>query len=171
MDTATGDVEAPKDPGVQQTHYQSFSEKDFEGKYKCWYNIYVYKCLPFYIARIPYRNDVIHVANTRNTCELIIWDKYKLITGAARSKAWVCGLSLAGIAGSNPSGDMEVCLLCFCVLWDRGLCDGLISGPKVSYWMWWWSLHNEEDLAQQVLLHNKKNIYTHVLVYLVQRNG
>jgi hypothetical protein len=35
MDTTTGDVEAPKDPGVQQTHYQSFSEKDFEGKYKC----------------------------------------------------------------------------------------------------------------------------------------
>ncbi|KAJ4442045.1 hypothetical protein ANN_11911 [Periplaneta americana] len=32
MDTTTGDDEAPKDPGVQQTHYQSFSEKDFEEK-------------------------------------------------------------------------------------------------------------------------------------------
>lgn len=31
MDTTTGDVEAPKDPGIQQTHSQSFSEKDFEG--------------------------------------------------------------------------------------------------------------------------------------------
>ena len=30
---------------------------------------------------------------------------------AARSKAWVCGLSLAGIAGSNPAGDMDVCIL------------------------------------------------------------
>ena len=30
---------------------------------------------------------------------------------AARSKAWVCGRSLAGIAGSNPTGGMEVCLL------------------------------------------------------------
>ena len=30
---------------------------------------------------------------------------------AARSKAWVCGHSLAGIAGSNPVGGMDVCLL------------------------------------------------------------
>ena len=27
---------------------------------------------------------------------------------AARSRAWVCGRSLAGIAGSNPAGDMVV---------------------------------------------------------------
>jgi len=31
--------------------------------------------------------------------------------GAARSKAWVCGRSPAEIAGSNPSEDMDVCLL------------------------------------------------------------
>ena len=30
---------------------------------------------------------------------------------AARSKAWVCDYSLAGIAGSNPAGGMDVCLL------------------------------------------------------------
>jgi hypothetical protein len=30
---------------------------------------------------------------------------------AARSMAWVCGRSLAGILGSNPAGDMDVCLL------------------------------------------------------------
>jgi hypothetical protein len=30
---------------------------------------------------------------------------------AARSKAWVCGRSLAGIVGSNLAGDMDVCLL------------------------------------------------------------
>ena len=29
----------------------------------------------------------------------------------ALSKAWVCGRSLAGIAGSNPSGSMDVFLL------------------------------------------------------------
>jgi hypothetical protein len=29
---------------------------------------------------------------------------------AARSKAWVCGRSLAGIVGSNPAGGMEVCV-------------------------------------------------------------
>ena len=27
---------------------------------------------------------------------------------AARSKAWVCGRSVAGIVGSNPAGDMDV---------------------------------------------------------------
>jgi len=30
---------------------------------------------------------------------------------AVRSEAWVCGRSLAGIAGSNPAGGMDVCLL------------------------------------------------------------
>jgi len=29
----------------------------------------------------------------------------------ARSKAWVCGSSFAGIVGSNPTGGMDVCLL------------------------------------------------------------
>ena len=30
---------------------------------------------------------------------------------ATRSKAWVHGRSLAGIAGLNPAGIMDVCLL------------------------------------------------------------
>ena len=30
---------------------------------------------------------------------------------AARSKAWVCGRSPAGIVGSNPTGGMDACLL------------------------------------------------------------
>ena len=30
---------------------------------------------------------------------------------AARSKAWVCGRSLAVIVGSNIAGGMDVCLL------------------------------------------------------------
>ena len=33
------------------------------------------------------------------------------IAVAARSKAWVYGRQLAGIAGSNPAGRMVVCLL------------------------------------------------------------
>ena len=33
---------------------------------------------------------------------------------AERSKAWVCSCSPAGIAGSNPAGGMDVCLLCVC---------------------------------------------------------
>ena len=31
---------------------------------------------------------------------------------AERSKARVCGRSLAGIAGSNPAGGMDVCIVC-----------------------------------------------------------
>ena len=33
------------------------------------------------------------------------------ISVVAPSKAWVCGHSLAGIAGANPTGGMDVCLL------------------------------------------------------------
>ena len=31
---------------------------------------------------------------------------------AERSKAMVCGRSLAGVAGSNPAGGMDVCVMC-----------------------------------------------------------
>ena len=31
---------------------------------------------------------------------------------AERSKARVCGRSLAEVAGSNPAGDMDVCVVC-----------------------------------------------------------
>jgi len=37
---------------------------------------------------------------------------------AARSKSWVCGRSLAGIAGSNPVRGIDVCpLWVLCVVW------------------------------------------------------
>jgi len=36
---------------------------------------------------------------------------YVPIPVAARSKSWVCGRSLTRIAGSNPTGDIEVFLL------------------------------------------------------------
>ena len=48
---------------------------------------------------------------------------------AARSKAWVSGRSLAGIAGSNPAEGMDVYCEC-CVLSGRGLCEGLITRPE-----------------------------------------
>jgi hypothetical protein len=49
-------------------------------------------------------------------------------------KAWVCGLLVAGIAGSNP---VEACMFVSCVYVvlscvDRGLCDGLITVPEKS---------------------------------------
>jgi hypothetical protein len=48
----------------------------------------------------------------------------------APSKAWVCGGSLPGIAGSNLAGSMDVCP-CECrMLIPIGLCDGLITRPE-----------------------------------------
>ena len=35
----------------------------------------------------------------------------RAIPVAARSKAWACGRSLAGYAGSNPAGGMDVYFL------------------------------------------------------------
>ena len=44
-------------------------------------------------------------------CLLSVMCMIPLIPVAARSKAWVCGRSLDGTAGSNLAGDMDVCLL------------------------------------------------------------
>ena len=55
----------------------------------------------------------------------------KPIPVAERSKVWVCSPSPAGIAGSNPAGGMDVCLLL-----DRGLFDGPIPRPEDSYGLW-----------------------------------
>ena len=46
----------------------------------------------------------------------------------ARSKGWICGLSLAGITGSNYARGTGVCCGC-CV---RDLCVGLITRPEES---------------------------------------
>jgi hypothetical protein len=61
---------------------------------------------------------------------------------AARSKAWICSLFFAGIAGSNSAGVwMSVSCEC-CVLPGRVLCIGLITRPEESYrvwYVWMWS--------------------------------
>ena len=51
---------------------------------------------------------------------------------AARFKASVCFHSLVGIAGSNPAGGMDICVLECCVLSGRGLCDGPITRQEES---------------------------------------
>ena len=48
---------------------------------------------------------------------------------AARFKLWVCGRTIPGIAGLNPTGGMNVTCEC-CVLSGRGLCDGPITRPE-----------------------------------------
>jgi hypothetical protein len=68
---------------------------------------------------------------------LRVTSRYKLIVEcnlpiplAARSKAWVCGFSLAGTVGSNPGGDMDVCL--FKILPDgRSMCRADHSSTDV----------------------------------------
>jgi hypothetical protein len=53
-----------------------------------------------------------------------------------RSKAYVCGRLVAGVAGLNPARGMDVCLLCLYIVLScvgRGLCDGLITRPEESY--------------------------------------
>jgi hypothetical protein len=55
---------------------------------------------------------------------------------ATRSKAWVCGCSLAGMwVRILPGAWMSVSCEC-CVLSGRGLCDGLITCPEESYRVW-----------------------------------
>jgi hypothetical protein len=79
---------------------------------------------------------------------------------AARSKVWVCGRSLAGIAASNPARGMDV------------------SRQEESYrvrcaWVRSWSLDNEEALAPYGLLrHEKKypNTNTKVSRYAVAKS-
>jgi hypothetical protein len=70
---------------------------------------------------------------------------------AARSTAWVCGRSLAGTVGSNPTGGMDVSLLyMLCVVRKRCLCRvdhssrGVQPSVCVCLWVWYWSFGNEE---------------------------
>ena len=60
-------------------------------------------------------------------------EAFEAIPVAARSKASVCGRSVAAIASSNPAGgmDMSVCCEC-CVLLGTGPCIGLITRPEES---------------------------------------
>ena len=51
---------------------------------------------------------------------------------AARSKAWVCGLSLAGTAGSYSAANMAVSCEC-CEFSGRRLGDGPIPRPEETY--------------------------------------
>jgi len=54
----------------------------------------------------------------------------------ARSKAWVCGRSFVGIAGSNPALGYVCLSVVSAVLSGRGLCDELNTRPQESYRLW-----------------------------------
>jgi hypothetical protein len=64
---------------------------------------------------------------------LFVQEIIMLIDVGARSKEWVCGRLLAGIADLNPSGAW-MSVSCECRLLScRGLCDGLFTRPGESY--------------------------------------
>jgi hypothetical protein len=48
-------------------------------------------------------------------------------------KVWVCGRSLAGIAGASPAGGVFVSCEC-CVLSRTGRCDGPLSLQRTPTW-------------------------------------
>jgi hypothetical protein len=82
---------------------------------------------------------------------------------AARSKAYVCGRSTTAIVVSNPTGVMDVCLLC--VLSGRGLCDELITRPEESYRPWRFVVcHQETSWYEEAIaragLHSQRNKQT-----------
>jgi hypothetical protein len=55
---------------------------------------------------------------------------------AVRSREWVCGRLVVGIAGLNPAEGMDVCLLCLYVVLSgvgRGLYDGVVICPEEPY--------------------------------------
>jgi hypothetical protein len=58
---------------------------------------------------------IVSIFTEYNECEEVksqdITQHYRGLM-ADRSKTWVCGRSLAGIAVSNPAGSMDACLLC-----------------------------------------------------------
>jgi len=75
---------------------------------------------------------------TRLTLEFVIWKKEtKSDLLATRSKAWVCGRSLAGIASSYPAGG-HVCVSLVSVVCCQAevICVGLITHPEESYRVW-----------------------------------
>jgi hypothetical protein len=73
-------------------------------------------CRPVSFSRRTLLRGVSKQASTTLNCMypnniFTVFAVYLLIPAVARSKAEVCGLSLAGIAGSKPAGSTVVCFL------------------------------------------------------------
>jgi len=58
------------------------------------------------------------------------------ISVAARSEAEAFLRLLSGLAGSSPTGDMDVSYEC-CLWSGRGICDGTIPRQEEPYRVWW----------------------------------
>jgi len=67
-------------------------------------------CTKFYWKASKKETNIEGVCSS-NITQLLLEKRIESIPVVARSKAWVCCRSLAGIAGSNPNGEMDVFLL------------------------------------------------------------
>ena len=95
--------------------------------------------------------QIIYMIQTTTGTEFSVYtvwyDVKEPLTVAARSKAWVCGRWLAGIAGSKPAeARMSLSFECR-LLSGRGLYVGLITRPEEAcrvrcVCVWSWSLDN-----------------------------
>ena len=87
---------------------------------------------------------------------------------AARSKAWVCGRSIAGVVGSKPTGDVDVCCGS-CVLSLRRV-DHSSRGvllTVVRRCVWSRNLMNEEALAHWGLVRQKQTKKNEYVLFVV----
>jgi len=88
----------------------------------------------------------------------------------ARSKAWIFGISIGGIAGSNPTRMHGYLSWVLCVV--SGLCDGPITGPEESYRVCGvFQLDGKASIMRPWLLGAvaplKKNNYPYLVTYYI----
>ena len=67
-----------------------------------------YKCSQYLIL---FSHHVYIAGCFLGICLFALGKKREPIPEAERSKAWIFGHSLVGIAGSNPAGGMDVCFM------------------------------------------------------------
>ena len=91
------------------------------------------------------------------------------ISVAERSKARVYGRSLAGIAGSNPAGDMNVCLLWVLCVVKKSLrrtdpSSRVVLPNVVRHCLWSTNLEQEAALTRVGLLRQKKKVIIIIII-------
>ena len=98
---------------------------------------------------------------------------YLPVPVAAWSKAWVCGRSLDGIAGSNPARGMDVCLLwVLCVVRQRSLRRAYLSSRRILPTVQCLSMISKHPQRRPLGLSSHAKFYLHLHSYdiLVQRH-